>query len=218
MLGREDRPGFQTNVTSSAPTSGPYDAGMTTTNLISRRAALLSGAGTAAGAAALLLESPDRAGAALRPSGSPDHSESAGIPEGVTDLAGVQAEYAETVQRWPFALPDGFVMPPVSRLSDGGGARSYWSHGSGVAEAYLYWSEATAGAAYAAYRTGAEGLSGEHLDALVSVYDSQLVRSVIDDPERNYVRGVVEPAQLHRNYGPLVEFYQLEPNDTPTTI
>ena len=182
------------------------------TDLLSRRTALLNGAGIVVGAAVLLFDSPSTANATIQPPADPGSERLALLPRGFTDLAGIRAEYQKAVESWPFALPEGFSFSPFSSLSDEKGP-TYWEYGSGVAEAFFYWSTATATAAFAAYGSGKARTAQYHLAALVASYDSDLVRSVFDDSQLKDLRESIEQVQSAGNYAPLVDLFQLENED-----
>lgn len=179
-------------------------------HLISRRAALLGGAGVVVGAAATLFDASSNASAAPQNIDRTAGAAADRMPEGFTDLAGVQAEYAEATRNWPFAQPEEHPLSRASSFTVGEDSEdAHWEFGSGIVQAHFDWASATAAAAMAAHSSGDAQASQEHLVALVSAYDSDLVRSVTDDPERNYVRMLVEPALHGGNYTPLADFYQL---------
>ncbi len=163
--------------------------------------------GVIAAAAAMLIEVPAKAGALSAQLDVTDGPMPSQLPEGFTDAAGMQAEYAEALDAWPFEHPDGPVAArSVSIIDDEDG---YWEVGSGTARMHSEWAGATAAAAYFSFGEGDMGTSQKHLAALVSAYQSPIVRAVTDDPENIYLRMVVEPAQLRNDFGPLVDFYDL---------
>lgn len=163
--------------------------------------------GVIAAAAAMLIEVPAKAGALSAQLDATDDPMSSQLPEGFTDAAGMQAEYVEALDGWPFEHPGGPVAArSLSIVDDEDGL---WEVGSGTARMHSEWAGATAAAAYLAFVDGDEASSRKHLAALVSAYQSPVVRAVTDDPENIYLRMVVEPAQLRDDFGPLVEFYDL---------
>lgn len=120
-------------------------------------------------------------------------SDMSGQPYGPEGADAVNAEYREAAQSFPFTLPEGYAFPAVARfvgrsLPDG------WQRGDGVAEAFIFWRQATATAAFNDHLRGDQQAAEVHLDALAAGYDSAVRAMFVEDAELGYLEQTVRPA------------------------
>lgn len=171
---------------------------------ISRRAALRV---AAIGGAGLLIMRPDAAFGAVSPTsieavpGGVDAYLAASPTTGITDLAGIHAEYREAAAAFPFELPPGWTFPPESSLrdiqtsSESSETKAVWERGNGAAEAYLFWQTAVATAAYEAHLRGDQTGVDSLLDTLESGFRSDVRRAVLEDPADELIKVDVAAAR-----------------------
>ncbi|RWZ49534.1 hypothetical protein ELQ90_12240 [Labedella phragmitis] len=115
--------------------------------------------------------------------------------KGLTDLAGIHAEYREAAAAFPYEMPPGWSFPSESGLrdipttaSEGSETSALWERGSGTAEAYLYWQTAVSQAAYEAHLDGDQAGVASLLDTLEAGYRSDVRRTVLEDPAEDFIR------------------------------
>lgn len=158
----------------------------------------------ALGALTLFLGDRSRATAASEIPTASDHQDT------FVSIERIWEEYAEAVRTWPFALPDGQALPAHSGLRDEPDIPARWERGCGAAEAYLVWSTLTASAAHSAFAGGDTVTANRYLDSLISAYDSDIRRAVLEDPEQLFLRDIVLPARHDGAYGPITQFFDLK--------
>ena len=113
-----------------------------------------------------------------------------------TLLAGVHDEYRKAVAIFPLPLPTGYTFPVESSTSEPDGeAGTRFSVGTGAAEAYFFWQNATATAAYSAYLRGDHGAARSLLDAAVAGYATSVRKMVVQDPTGVFVTDSIKPAR-----------------------
>ncbi|WP_341941512.1 hypothetical protein [Microbacterium sp. LWH10-1.2] len=152
------------------------------------RRSMLKRAGVAAGLGVIAAFSslPLGESVASANSKSPDHANPVdnGRPaeggSGLTDLAGIHAEYLAAVATFPFALPKGVIFPAASSIASAS-PDARWERGTGRSEAYFFWHEATVSAAEEASARGDVAESHRLLDTLDAGYESNLRKAVWED-------------------------------------
>ncbi len=189
--------------------------------LITRRAVVLHGAAAVLlGAGAMIFGKPSSA-AALAPSADaaeatdPATLRASGGPLGIE---GVRSEYREAINQWPFPLPANYSMPAETRLSEERGVVTELERGSGVADAFFVWASLTAVAAATASKRGDGEAAQQHLTVLANAYNSQLARTVVDDPNRTYITEFIDPARTRNDFSPIVALYGLDRLDPEGVI
>lgn len=166
---------------------------------ISRRN-LLKGAGVAVGAGVVMAFAslPIGASAATKDA-TPD---AAGIAQtrskGITNLAGVHAEYRDAISSFPFDLPPGVSFPPESNLRDSTPGEN-WEIGNGRAEAYMFWHSATVAAAVAARDGGDPKESDRLLSMLNDGFNSKTRADIWIDPDESFQSALREARKGNAN-------------------
>ncbi|MGM1029677.1 MAG: hypothetical protein ACQEWM_07350 [Actinomycetota bacterium] len=120
-------------------------------------------------------------------------SDTSGQPYGTEGIDDVNAEYREAAQVFPLALPDGYAFPAEARFM-GRSLPDGWQRGDGVAEAFSFWRQATATAAFNDHLRGDQQAAEVHLDALAAGYDSPVRAMFVADPDLAYLEQTVAPA------------------------
>lgn len=120
-----------------------------------------------------------------------------------TWIDGVHEEYRRAIAVFPLLLPVGYAFPAHSQTRDDiADAPMRWSVGAGGAEAYLFWQQATATSAVAAYNRGHREAAAARLNVLEAGYVSSIRSMYVDDPSREFIRAAVAPARSG-NFGAL---------------
>lgn len=123
----------------------------------------------------------------------PQSGDTSGIS---TLLAGVQEEYRRAVAIFPLTLPSGYVFPAESSITEPQGKSGVrFSVGTGAGEAYFFWQNATAAAAYSAHLRGDRRSSTELLGAIANGYSTPVRKMYIQDPDERYVTSSINPAR-----------------------
>jgi hypothetical protein len=120
-----------------------------------------------------------------------------------TTLSGVHDEYRTAVSIFPLQLPAGYAFPAQSSATDPAGAPgSRFSAGTGAAEAYFFWQNATAAAAYSAFLQGDHARSHQLLNALEAGYATGVRRMYWQDLNDGFLVHSIEPGH-NGNFLPL---------------
>ncbi|WP_293694462.1 hypothetical protein [uncultured Agrococcus sp.] len=123
---------------------------------------------------------------------------------------GIRDEYWRAAATFPFPLPDGYAFPADPILW---GENDRYEGGYGAADAFSFWSGATATAAWAAYERGDEDTANQLLDALESGHVSP-VRSIHLEPDSpgtdaSIIDHAIRPAR-GGNFAPMLQ-WEIEP-------
>lgn len=155
---------------------------------VSRRV-MLKHAGLTAGLGMVVAFASSPLGASLASASTstskPDVNEGercSAVPPGLTDLAGIHAEYLSAIAAFPFVLPAGAVFPAASSLRDSVSGEM-WERGAGEAEAYFFWHDATVSAAEDAANRGNDDEARQLLSALESAFKSAKRQAVWEDTD-----------------------------------
>lgn len=120
-----------------------------------------------------------------------------------TLLDGVHEEYRKAVAIFPLALPTGYAFPAESSTTEPEGeSGTRFSVGTGAAEAYFFWQNATATAAYSAHLRGDHGKSSQLLSAAETGYATPVRKMYVQDTENAYIDTAINPAR-NGNFAPL---------------
>ncbi len=126
------------------------------------------------------------------------------LADGVTDYAGISAEYQRAIDSFPLPLPEGFTFPTEYQ----GGPPSeptQYEAGNGYITPYFLAQCAYGSAAITAHVGGDEDAATENLHLAIDVTYTEAFDMFVEDPSRGFVTGVLEPA-LDGNYGPLTSW------------
>lgn len=109
----------------------------------------------------------------------------------------VHAEYERAVSSFPQPLPPRYAFPAQSRFQDSPEEKEpvQYEPGLGGAEAYMFWQNATATAAYAAQSRGDMRLATSYIDTIEATYASPIRKLYFDDPKNVYITDVLSPAR-----------------------
>lgn len=120
-----------------------------------------------------------------------------------TALSGVHDEYRTAVSVFPLQLPTGYAFPAQSSaIYPAGASGSRFSVGTGAAEAYFFWQNATAAAAYSAFLRGDRAASHQLLNAVEAGYATAVRKMCWEDPGDGYIVHSIEPGH-NGNFLPL---------------
>lgn len=131
-------------------------------------------------------------------------NESGGTPAGFMDRAGVQAEYDETISRFPYELPSGVTFPTDVQPAASDQPTIY-QKGSGVTQAYQFWECAWQHRALDAQGTDQATVDqavGELERGLSSIYQTRY----LEDPDGIW-KNTIDEAKLG-DLSSLGEFYE----------
>lgn len=126
------------------------------------------------------------------------------LADGVTDYAGISAEYQRAVDSFPLPLPDGFSFPAEYQ----GGPPSeptQYEAGNGYITPYFLAQCAYGSEAINAHEGGDEEAASENLHLVIDVTYTEAFDMFVEGPSRGFVTSVLEPA-LDGNYGPLTSW------------
>lgn len=113
-----------------------------------------------------------------------------------TSIAGVRDEYKRAIGIFPLQLPKGYAFPAESAVAEPvGQTGTQFSEGTGAAEAYFFWQNATATAAYAAYLRGDRRYSTQLLDIAESGYGTKVRKMYVSDPDNSFVIESLAPSR-----------------------
>lgn len=123
---------------------------------------------------------------------------------------GIRDEYWRAALTFPFPLPDGYAFPANPILW---GPGDQYEAGYGAADAFMFWSGATATAAWAAHQRGDEETADALLDNLVECWNSpvQSLHVEQEDPSADdpLIDQTIRPARSG-NFAPLQQ-WMIEP-------
>jgi len=127
------------------------------------------------------------------------------IPNGFMNLSGVQTEYDQTVEDFPYPLPDGVTFPAQVQQPDPSGPSVIYQKGSGLVQAYQFWECSWEQVALDSQGNDQDRVN-KALDELEQGLNSIYRTQYVEDPDGGW-KSTIDKARLG-DFGIFSEFYQ----------